>query len=76
MMAYDQLGEKEAVSGLRSVALEGFDARLSLLSVIVPASLPSRDEFIRMIAERLDTTGPLLLGFSDMEALRRELMQV
>jgi hypothetical protein len=76
MMVYDELGEKEAVTRFRSAALEGFDTRLSLLSVIVPASLPSRDEFIRMIAERLDTTGPLLLGFSDMEALRRELMQV
>ena len=69
-MACAKSGDMEAATKLRKAALEGFETRSSRMTTIVPGSLPDRDRFIGMMAEKLDTTGSLTLGLSGMANLR------
>jgi|GEM_PF-6750730 len=69
-LAYAHLGKKAAAVEIWYKALEGFDSRASLLSAIVPITLPDRDNFISMTAERIDTTSSLSLGFTNFGAVK------
>ncbi len=75
VMAYACSGNSEAATRFRNAALDGFGSRTTLLLTIVPTSLPDRDNFLRMTAERLDTTGSLALGFAGMAELRDAMSQ-
>ncbi|MCP3676637.1 MAG: hypothetical protein GY721_03310 [Deltaproteobacteria bacterium] len=70
---YARLGDTESATRFWNEALESFEARISLLSVIVPSSFPDRDNFIAMTAKRIDTTSSLLLDFPSIVELKDKI---
>ncbi len=70
---YARSGNVEATTRLWNEAIEGFESRTSLLSAIVPTSLPNLDNFIAMTTKRLDTTGSLFLGFTSVAELKDKI---
>lgn len=69
-LVYARLGKLKAATEIWNKALEGFESRPSLLSASVPTTLPDRDNFIAMTGKRIDTTGSLSLGFTNLEELK------
>ena len=56
-LAYAQSGEVDAATKIWNKAIEDFESRPSLLSTIVPGTLPDRNNFIAMTTKRIDMTG-------------------
>ena len=72
---YAGSGKMEAATKIWKKALDGFELRPSLLSAIVPTSLPDRDNFITMTAKRIDTTGSLFLGITNFADLKGNILK-
>jgi len=69
-LVYVRSGEVDAATKIWNKAIETFESRSSLLSVVVPDTLPQRNNFIAMATERIDTTGSANLGFSNIEEFK------
>lgn len=74
-LAYAHLEKKAASVEIWYKALDGFESRASLLSSTVPLTLPDRDNFISMTAERIDTTSSLSLGFTNFGAVKDNIYE-
>jgi tetratricopeptide (TPR) repeat protein len=74
-LAYAQLGKKAVAIEIWGKALEVFESRVNLLSTKVPPTLPDRDNFIAMSAERIDKTGSLSLGFTNFGAIKDNILE-
>jgi tetratricopeptide (TPR) repeat protein len=69
-LAYTRSGEVDAATKIWNKAIEDFESRPSLLSDIVPGTLPDRSNFITMTTKRIDITGSASLGFTNIEELK------
>lgn len=73
-LVYARSGKIKAATDIWNEVLESFELRSSLLSAIVPATLPDRDNFIAMTANRIDTTGHYTLGLTNLGELKDNIM--
>ncbi|VAX33354.1 hypothetical protein MNBD_NITROSPIRAE02-1634 [hydrothermal vent metagenome] len=69
-LVYAHSGKLKAATEIWNKALEGFESRASLLSAIVPTTLPKRNNFIAINTKRIDATGSLSLGFTNLGELK------
>ena len=69
-LVYARSGEIEAATKIWNKAIDDFDSRPSLLSAIVPDTLPGRSNFIAMTTETIDITGLESLGFTTIEEFK------
>ncbi len=69
-LVYAQSGEIDAAIKIWNKAMGDFDSRPSLLSAIVPDTLPGRSNFIAMTTETIDITGLESLGFATREEFK------
>jgi tetratricopeptide (TPR) repeat protein len=67
----EKLGKKEEAMKHYNMVIQHYHERRILLSSVIPISTPSRDNLIELTEERLDRSGALLLGHSDIEELIR-----
>lgn len=72
-LAYTHLGKMQDATNIWNKAIEDFELRPDLLSSIVPANLPNRSNFIVMTTERIDTTGSLSFGFTNIVDLKTNI---
>ena len=69
-LVYAQSGEIDAANKIWNKAIGDFDSRPSLLSAIVPDTLPGRSNFITMTTETIDINGLESLGFTTREEFK------
>lgn len=69
-LAYARSGKMHAATNIWNKAIEDFESRQDLLSSLVPAMIPDRSNFIVMTAARIDTTGSIALGFTNIVEIK------
>jgi tetratricopeptide (TPR) repeat protein len=69
-LAYARSGEVDPATKIWNKAIEDFESRPSFLSAIVASTLPDRSDFIAIMTERIDNTGSVSLGFTNMTELK------
>jgi hypothetical protein len=73
--AYKNVNQPERAIRIWTIALLNFDDRKSLLRNVLPETTPDYDKFIDSTSKRIDLTGALSIGFSNIEDVRNIMIE-